>query len=156
METFTARPVDPKHSAQPGEATPLSWLGRCADFCTAEGPLTGAEVEVHGPWCRSEPCGREVVTDSDVGVIELSVALARAYLHGTYRLKDYTRVRDTRFVELSLEARHDAARQSPLTLYVTSGAARQLAATLIRAADQADELDRVLADARLTRLSANS
>jgi hypothetical protein len=84
----------------------------------------------HGPFCVSRPIAREAVAINEAGKpVDLTVDLAvRRARRGGHRL-----------VRVISEPPSIAARFVAL---LPSGTARQLAAALIVAADQADELDR--------------
>jgi hypothetical protein len=125
--------------------------GRCVDFCAADGPFERATVARHGPWCISRPCGHEVTADTDAGPAEITVELAAAYLDGRYDSQDYWRVAGKRYIRLRTDSR-SADRQLGL-VYLGSGTARQLAATLIRAADHADQLNAPLTGALQQRVA---
>jgi hypothetical protein len=146
-DLFTVWPVD---DADPATSV-VTVRGRCADFCAAEGPFEKANVADHGPWCTSRPCGREVVADSDGGTVDITVELVAAYLQGRYRSKDYRRVAGRRYVRLRTDTR--GSHGQPYFVYMDSGGARQLAATLIRAADHADQLDVPLTSALQQRVA---
>jgi hypothetical protein len=146
-DQFTVWPADETDPA----TSVVAVRGRCADFCATEGPFEDASVDDHGPWCTSRPCGREVVAQSNTGTVDITVELVAAYLHGRYRSKHYRRVAGKRYVRVRTDTR--GSQVQPCFVYMESSGARQLAATLIRAADHADQLDVPLTSALQERVA---
>jgi hypothetical protein len=146
-DQFTVWPVDETDPA----TSVVAVRGRCADFCAAEGPFEDASVDDHGPWCTSRPCGREVVAQSNTGTVDITVELVAAYLHGRYRSKECRRVTGRRYIRVRTDTR--GSQVQPWSVYLDSGGARQLAATLTRAADHADQLDVPLTSALQERVA---
>jgi hypothetical protein len=125
-------------------------VGQCADFCDMPGATQAAPIEVHSAWCRSRPCGREIRANTDAGRVDITVELTRPYRNGRYRRVDAHQEQDV-CVRVTFEPAPANAESTPMSAYLSSGASRQFAATLIRAADQADRLDDRLNDAWLAR-----
>lgn len=84
----------------------------------------------HGPFCVSRPIARQVVAITESGMsVDVTVDLAARWADPT----------GPRLVRTILEPPHVDAR---LVALLAPGAARQLAAALVTAAGQAEELDR--------------
>jgi hypothetical protein len=100
----------------------------CSPFCDLPVPTSTAPDDAHGAWCVSQPVGREILANTDTGPTEITID----------RVQSWPTHDERSLIRLDLEplahpVLHSAAR-------LTSGAARQLAATLIHAADLTDEL----------------
>src|SRR3954453_15923384 len=96
--------------------------------------------------------GREVLGSADGGIVDLTVELAR---RGEVPARWRTGVlepEDKLLVRLRGDGRGPAL--APTVAYLESGAARQLASTLIRAADLADDLGEPCIGASHRRLLA--
>lgn len=117
-------------------------LGRCADFCDHDGPKVGVPLEVHGPWCISrEVCVPVDVHDLDGRRWEIAIELARRYRQGTYRRDELNRDDHARLLRISAEpVGPEPAGSAAVTLHMTAGAARSLAAALVVAASRAEQL----------------
>lgn len=136
----------------PGSRT-VTLNGTCADFCAQDGPTRGAPIEQHGPLCLSAPCGREIEAITAAGDnVDITLELARSYLHGDYSPTHARSVSDDRLVRMTL---WPTAAQDPTerdnAVFLTSGEARRLATALTEAARQGDQLDRDLNHAAMLR-----
>lgn len=83
--------------------------------------------------------GREVLGSAEDGIVDLTVELAERDELATGLRTGAHEPEDKRLVRLRTDRR--AAAVSPTVAYLESGAARQLAAALTRAADRAEDLD---------------
>ena len=101
----------------------------CADFCDLPTPSSAAPDDAHGAWCVSRPVGREVGAQTETGPLEITIDRVR--LGGDCDGPSWIR--------LGADPAGNATSAS-VALRLTTGAARQLAAALIHAADLGDEL----------------
>jgi hypothetical protein len=101
----------------------------CADFCDLPAPTASAPDDAHGPWCVSPPVGREVVAHAGAGAVEITVD----------RVQPWVERAGPACIRLVVDPLGNASAPD-VAARLTTGSARQLAATLLHAADLADEL----------------
>lgn len=124
--------------------------GRCAPFCANDGvPTDGASVAEHGEMCRSSHVINQSVPAGDGGRKgHLFGALSIPYLHGVYRWFDASQAEWRPYVELSVDLPIGDDSFAEGELYLTAEEAREMAAGLMRMADEIEFRDEPISGQR--------